>query len=397
MLTRVLFTVVSLTIQAAFYYFVWRRLIRDTALPKRPRRLVSTVLWSGYALFPLAIWSNALGLSGIATWLGWFVFPMTAFVGLAAAFLLITDSARLSLWVRRRLAPKHGTPSPASVIDPARREFLARATGASAVAVVTGGMAYGSAHALGEPVIERVTIALDRWPAALAGLTIAHLTDLHAGFTVSREYVQRVVDRTNALAPDLIFVTGDMVDGQVAVIGDRTAPLGDLRARLGVFGVTGNHEYYSGADEWIAEFERLGIRMLRNEHVVMEDRGTRFLVVGIDDHMARAFPGHGADIKKAMRGAPRDIAGLLLAHQPKQVKSAIFRNLDLQLSGHTHGGQVWPWHFLAAAQQDGLLAGLYKRGGTTVYVGRGAGYWGPPIRVGASPEIGLLSLIPGKS
>lgn len=399
-MARILFMAISLTIQGALYYYVWRRLAKDTLLPAPWSRMGTLMMAASFLLFPLAMWSHALGVGYLATPLGWFVFPTMAFVGLSAGVLMVIDLGRIAMRWRARRSPPAASATVNSAateaaIDLDRRAFFARATGASAVALVGGSMAHGANRALGEPTIERIEIELARWPSALAGLTIAHITDLHAGFTIDRGYVERVVARTNALSPDLIFLTGDLVDGRVHEIGDRTAPLAELRARLGVFGVTGNHEYYSGAEEWLAEFRRLGIRMLHNEHVVVADREQRFVIAGIDDSMgSRALPGHGPDIKAAMRGAPRDIPSVLLAHQPKQIRYAIFRNLDLQVSGHTHGGQVWPWHYLASLQQGGYLAGLYEKNGTKLYVGRGCGYWGPPVRVGAPPEIGLLTLMP---
>jgi predicted MPP superfamily phosphohydrolase len=242
------------------------------------------------------------------------------------------------------------------------------------------------ASALGEPEVVDVEIALRKLPRALDGFTIVQLSDLHTGLTIDREFVQRVVDRANALSPDLIALTGDLVDGNVEDLRDAVAPLGQLRAPHGVFAVTGNHEYYAGADPWIAEITRLGARYLRNERVSIERGGASFDLAGVDDFTAHG-EGHGEDLPAATAGRDAEKALVLLAHQPRQVRNAARHGVDLQLSGHTHGGQIWPWHYIVKLQQGGLLAGRYEHEGTQLYVTRGCGYWGPPVRLLAPLEI----------
>jgi len=232
-----------------------------------------------------------------------------------------------------------------------------------------------------------VEVVLARLPRALDGFTIVQLSDLHTGMTIDRAFVQRVVDRANQLSPDLIALTGDLVDGKVEDLRDDVAPLGQLRARHGVFAVTGNHEYYSGADPWIAEITRLGARYLRNERVTIGDGDASFELAGVDDHVADGYPGHGENLPRALAGRDPSRALVLLAHQPRQVRRAARHGVDLQLSGHTHGGQIWPWHYIVRLQQGGLLAGRYQIDGTQLYVSRGCGYWGPPVRVLAPLEI----------
>jgi predicted MPP superfamily phosphohydrolase len=205
--------------------------------------------------------------------------------------------------------------------------------------------------------------------------------------TIDRAFVQRVVDRANSLAPDLIALTGDLVDGPVADLRDDAAPLGQLRAKHGVYAVTGNHEYYAGADAWIAEITRLGACYLRNERVTIGSGNASFDLAGVDDHGAHNYDGHGEDLPRALAGRDPSRALVLLAHQPRQVRRAAKHGVDLQLSGHTHGGQIWPWHYAVRLQQGGLLAGRYEHGGTQLYVTRGCGYWGPPVRLLAPLEI----------
>jgi predicted MPP superfamily phosphohydrolase len=241
--------------------------------------------------------------------------------------------------------------------------------------------------ARGEHELVDVEIKLAKFPRALDGFTIVQISDLHTGMTIDRAFVQRVVDATMSLKPDLIALTGDLVDGRVADLRDDIAPLAQLHAPHGVFAVTGNHEYYAGVDEWIAEIKRLGARYLRNERVTIGSGDAAFELAGVDDHGADAYVGHGEDLPSAMHGRDRSRALVLLAHQPRQVRNAAKYGVDLQLSGHTHGGQIWPWHYLVKLQQGGLLAGRYEYEGTQLYVTRGCGYWGPPVRLLAPLEI----------
>ena len=243
-----------------------------------------------------------------------------------------------------------------------------------------------------------VDVPIDGLPAALDGLTIVQISDIHVGPTIKARYVDAIVDAVNQLEPDVIAVTGDVVDGSVARLASHTRPLGRLSARYGAYLVTGNHEYYSGAAQWIAEFERLGLRVLLNEHVVLEHDGTRFIVAGVTDYSAAHFyEAHRSDPAAALAHAPRDVhVRILLAHQPRTALAAADAGYTLQLSGHTHGGQFFPWNFFVRLQQP-FTAGLSKLGALWVYTSRGTGYWGPPKRLGAPSEITRLRLVRGAS
>ena len=237
-----------------------------------------------------------------------------------------------------------------------------------------------------------VVVAIPGLPRALDGFTIAQLSDIHVGPTIKAPQVRAIVARVNALRPDLIAVTGDVVDGSVAQLRAHTAPLADLRARHGAWLVTGNHEYYAGAHAWIAEFERLGLHCLINAHVVLVHDGALLVLAGVTDAQAQAFdPGHRSDAFKAIDGAPENLPRILLAHQPRALHEAARAGFDLQLSGHTHGGQFWPWNLFVGLQQP-LTAGLHRVGALQVYVSRGTGYWGPPKRFGAPSEITRIRL-----
>jgi uncharacterized protein len=233
-----------------------------------------------------------------------------------------------------------------------------------------------------------VDIPIDGLPRELHGFTIAQISDIHVGPTIKRGYLDAIVDKVNQLNADVIAVTGDLVDGSVKHLAPHTAPLARLNARHGAYFVTGNHEYYSNAHEWIAEVGRLGLHVLLNRHVVLEHEGKRVLVAGVTDYTAHHFdPSHKSDPQKAIAGAPQNVAvKVLLAHQPRTAEAAASAGFDLQLSGHTHGGQFFPWNFFVPMQQP-YVAGLNRLRQLWVYTSRGTGYWGPPKRFGAPSEI----------
>lgn len=239
-----------------------------------------------------------------------------------------------------------------------------------------------------------VDVPIEQLPAELDGLTIVQISDIHVGPTIKARYVDAIVDAVNRLDADIIAVTGDIVDGSVAQLAGHTRPLGRLTARYGAYLVTGNHEYYSGATQWIAEFERLGLRVLLNEHIVLEHNGAKFIVAGVTDFSAGQFDEtHRSDPAAALDNAPRDIGiKLLLAHQPRSALAAAEVGYTLQLSGHTHGGQFFPWNFFVRLQQP-FTAGLAKLDSLWIYTSRGTGYWGPPKRLGAPSEITRLRLV----
>ncbi len=238
-----------------------------------------------------------------------------------------------------------------------------------------------------------VDVPIAGLPADLDGLTIVQISDIHVGPTIKKRYVQAIVDAVNEQAADLIAITGDVVDGSVEQLSAQASPLGQLRAPFGVYLVTGNHEYYSGAAPWVAEFRRLGLRVLMNEHVVIHPAGLPVVVAGVTDYSAGAFdPQQRSNPKAALAGAPQDaLPKILLAHQPRSAAAAEPLGYTLQLSGHTHGGQFFPWGFFVRFQQP-FTAGLHRQGKMWVYTSRGTGYWGPPKRLGAPSEITRLRL-----
>ena len=241
--------------------------------------------------------------------------------------------------------------------------------------------------------VVHVDIPLAGLPKELEGFTIVQLSDIHVGPTIKRDYVEAIVARVNELDADLVAITGDVVDGSVEQLRAHTAPLGSMHSRHGSYVVTGNHEYYSGATAWMREFERIGLHGLNNSHVVIAHRGARFVLAGVTDFSAAAFdPAQASDPHAALAGSPPDLLRVLLAHQPRSAGAAEAAGFDLQLSGHTHGGQFWPWNHFVSLQQP-FTAGLHRLGRLAVYTSRGTGYWGPPKRFGAPSEITLLRLV----
>lgn len=277
--------------------------------------------------------------------------------------------------------------------------WAARFAADSALAVPLLGLlatAWGFRNARRTAAVVDVDVPIAGLPDALHGFTIAQISDIHVGPTIKRPYLRRIVDAVTRLDADMVAVTGDLVDGPVRELSPHVAPLAELNSRHGTFFVTGNHEYYSGAAGWVAELRRIGLRVLMNEHVVVAHRGARVVVAGVTDYGAHHFdPAQRSDPQAAIAGAPAD-AGmrLLLAHQPRSAEAAAAAGFELQLSGHTHGGQFWPWNLFVPMQQP-FTAGLHRLRRLWVYTSRGTGYWGPPKRFGAPSEITRLRLVAG--
>ncbi len=268
------------------------------------------------------------------------------------------------------------------------------ASAAAAVAFAAIATAWGYWNARQTAAHKLVEVPIAGLPPGLHGFRIAQITDIHVGPTIQRAYLQAIVERVNALDADLVAVTGDLVDGSVADLGVHVQALTGLRSRHGTYFVTGNHEYYSGAAAWVTELRRLGVHVLMNEHRVLDHGGEQLVLAGVTDVSAHHFdPSHRSDPLAAMRGAPAD-AGVrvLLAHQPRSAAGAAEAGFDLQLSGHTHGGQFWPWIHFVRLQQP-FTAGLHRLKDLWVYTSRGTGYWGPPKRFGAPSEITCLRLV----
>lgn len=269
---------------------------------------------------------------------------------------------------------------------PSRRLFVSRVVGGAAAAAGLATVGYGTYGVLRGPSVQRITVPLARLPRAAHGFRIAVVSDIHIGPILGRAHTRRIVDTINATSPDLVAVVGDLVDGSVADLGSAAEPLAALRARHGSFFVTGNHEYFSGAGEWVDHVRELGLHPLENARVEIEG----FDLAGVND-IAGETEGQGPDFGRALGDRDRGRAAVLLAHQPVVIHDAVEHGVDLQLSGHTHGGQLWPGNYLAELANP-TVAGLERYGDTQLFVSRGAGAWGPPVRVGAPSDITVVEL-----
>jgi hypothetical protein len=388
-----LFFIPVLVLLAAGHVFLYRRLVRDVTARRSLHRAAQVLFTVGF-------------LGAVGTRLLSAVFPaetarrggiiFLVWIGLVLYLLMFTLAVELVRkaveWRSRRRAPAVPPPEPPS---PERRRVLARglAVGAGlAGATVSAGGAWRAFH---PPDVRDIPVRLPGLPKALEGFTLVQLTDIHIGGVLQRRFVDELVARTNALKPDLIAITGDLVDGSVAELGAFVAGFGNLRARYGSFFVTGNHDYYSGANAWVAFLEGQGLTVLRNRSVSIGDAGASFDLVGVDDWSADRMGEPGYDLDAALRGVKPGRASVLLAHQPSNFDEVARRGVGLQLSGHTHGGQMFPGTVVGGLIWGERNAGLSRTGDSQLYVSRGCGFVGPPMRVGAPPEIARLVLLPG--
>ncbi|WBB78363.1 metallophosphoesterase [Micromonospora sp. WMMD882] len=399
-------------ITGLIHFYLWKRLVRDTTRPGRWRRIGAVGAGVLAVLVPSTMVATQNGLYWVAwpgyLWLAVMFYLLVVLVALELPML----TARLAL--RRRVAaaePTAAAPEPALVggagaadppaaeavgqpdHDPARRLLLARGAAIFAGLTATGLTGYGVRTALGPPQLDRVRIPLAKLPRGMDGLRIATVSDIHLGPLRGRAHTERIVAAINRLDADLVAVVGDLVDGTVAELGGAAAPLRDLRSRYGSFFVTGNHEYYSGVEEWVQEVDRLGLRVLQNERLEIAARGGALDLAGVNDPSGEGGVGLAAGPDYAAALADRDPSRpvVLLAHQPVAAVEAAKFGVDLQLSGHTHGGQIVPFNWAVRLQQP-VVSGLGEVDGTKVYVTNGAGFWGPPVRVGAEPQITLVEL-----
>ncbi|MGY1498093.1 metallophosphoesterase [Streptomyces sp. QTS52] len=416
----IVFLLVAVAALVGLHWYVWRRLVRDTTAGPGLARRVGTVVFVALPVMMVAALAAERGgapfwLQRTLAWPGFLWLALFIYLGLALiAGELVRSLLRRFLERRRPVeAPVSppvplrkaetvpagtpetpeaapGTPgipdSPRLLAAPSRRLFVSRVVAGAAAATAAGTVGYGTYGVLRGPRVKRVTVPLAKLPRGAHGFRIAVVSDIHLGPVLGRGFAQQVVDTINSTQPDLIAVVGDLVDGSVKDLGPAAAPLAQLRARHGAFFVTGNHEYFSGAEQWVEEVRRLGLRPLENARVELP----AFDLAGVND-IAGESEGQGPDFTKALGDRDTSRASVLLAHQPVQIHDAVEHGVDLQLSGHTHGGQLWPGNFFADLANP-TLAGLERYGDTQLYVSRGAGAWGPPTRVGAPSDITVVEL-----
>ena len=329
------------------------------------------------------VWVGSLGL-GLFTSLFFLLFARDLL------YLVVLMAEKIMAFVRD---VPYGNETALIPFDPERRRYLFNMINAGIVGM--GGLysLWGFINAYSSINVRNVEIKAQNLPDAFDGFEILQITDIHSGTTIKRKYVSRLVEKAKTLTPDLIALTGDLVDGTVSNLLDYIDPLSDLDAPYGKYFVTGNHEYYSGVHQWVEQIKKMGYKVLNNEHTLIEKEGEKILLAGVTDFESIALdPLNASDPLKAKEGAPETSYKILLAHQPRSIFNASEAGFDLQLSGHTHGGQFFPWNFVIRLQQP-FLKGTHRYKETDLYICTGAGYWGPPLRVGSSPQISLIRLL----
>ncbi|GLW58425.1 membrane protein [Kitasatospora phosalacinea] len=402
------------------HWYLWRRLVRDVSRPGgRYRRTGTGLAFLLPALMLLAAVGGRAFPLAVERWFAW---PGYLWMAVSIYLLLALLAGEALRPLLHRLRPRRtpapaeaavpepvtvpatpatrveptepeGPAGPAGAAEPAgpvaeasRRLFVSRLVAGGAAAVAVGVVGNGAYGVLRGPRLKQVTVPLAKLPRAAHGYRIAVVSDIHLGPILGRSHTRRIVDTINAVQPDLITVVGDLVDGTVPELGPAARPLADLRAKDGAYFVTGNHEYFSGAAPWVEFVRELGLHPLENDRVEL----ARFDLAGVND-IAGTAHGQGPDYAKALGDRDRSRAAVLMAHQPVTIHDSVHHGVDLQLSGHTHGGQLWPGNYIAELANP-TVAGLERYGDTQLYVTRGAGAWGPPVRVGAPSDITVVTL-----
>lgn len=376
---------IASAVWALGHVYVGRRLLPALFPDDSRRRRSWVVVFISWALGPLVFLSVPLTGDPLVDAFQRFGYLVLGFFSILFAFVLARDVLFGAISIFERAATRGHEP------DATRRELLGRITGALAFGASAGITVAGHVRAVRTASVERVDLRISGLSADLEGFRIAQISDIHVGPAIRRREVRAIVEKVNALSPDLIAITGDLVDGSVERIGREIAPLRDLRATHGAFFCTGNHEYYSGAEAWLEEVKRHGIGVLGESHELLTHGRANVLVAGVHDPEGERYGMGPSRPRAAIEGAPARDYSILLAHRPSAIREAAAAGFDLQLSGHTHGGQYFPYTWVVRLVQR-FDTGLHRVGGAFLYVNRGTGFWGPSIRLGSSQEITLLTL-----
>ena len=383
---RILLGILALAVFAWANFFIYRRTVADTIKSPRVRLALGTLLVCMLLAVPAVrlAWRNQMPPPAlvITVLFGWGVLIYTLFA------LLFVEVAK---WIMRKRQKAQLSPLPE---DPERRLFFSRVAASGALAVGTGVAAFGTWKAFAPPEITEVPIKLPGLPKALDGFVIVQLSDIHVGAIIQEKFLDQLVATANSAKPDLLAITGDLVDGTPDAIGRYVARMRNLQSRFGTYFVSGNHDYYAGWEEWSRELEGIDFEVLRNRTVSIGDPGASFDLIGVDDYGARWAP-NGYDLEAAVKGRDPERASVLMAHQPSGFELAAQKKIGLQLSGHTHGGQLFPGTLVGDVIWGRRNAGWSALDGSQIYTSRGCGFVGPPMRVGAPPEVVKIILVAG--
>jgi len=370
------FLLIAFTILASGHWYVAQRLVLDTQIPA-PFRQVSLIFLAAMAVLilvqPVVRRSVSYRVVKAMAWPVW----LWCGVWFLAVFLLgVSD---IFLWL---LGLFWGVEDGVALARTQARGVVSGVVVLSAISLLGG---------LRRPALKAVEVRLPNWPVALNGFSIVQLTDIHIGAILGRGFAQNLVDRTNRLSADMVVITGDMVDGAAEDLLDEVTPFADLSARHGVYFVTGNHDHYAGVDRWCQVFEEMGLIPLRNTRIMVGEGDDRFYLAGVDDHNPALADGDHTAHQAALGDRQKDLPTILLAHDPVTFPLAVQHGVDLQLSGHTHGGQLWPFTYLVRLAKK-YVVGHYQQDASQLYVSRGTGFWGPPMRLFAPSEITVVTI-----
>jgi predicted MPP superfamily phosphohydrolase len=396
-----LFLFIFFIISALLAAYITWRLFSNTALRRRWKIAIALGIVGTLFLPIIMLVFRRRGLdNGFIDVLVWSGYLGAGFLSFVFTYLVIRDVLWLPAGAFNKIkarilksAPKKAASNP--IENPSRRGFLINSMNYGIVATAAVSTGYGFAQARQTPQVKEVPIPISNLPENLEGFRIVQITDVHISPTFRRSCVEEIVAVVNTLNADIVALTGDLVDGTVGQLANDVAPLGEIKSAMGNYFVTGNHEYYSGVIKWIEEIGRLGFTVLINEHRIITSGKSKMLLAGVTDYrQGQMLTDHRSDPQKALNAAPKTDIKILLAHQPKSIFEAARAGYDLQISGHTHGGQFFPWNFVVGLTQP-YVSGLYQHADTQIYVSRGTGYWGPPVRLGSPSEITLIKLVSG--
>ncbi len=379
--------------------YISLRLVRPTSLRGWKRFLAYVLCYLPMLNMPIRYEVRQISKLGdvVPLWLDVSLFASYILIGSLSVFAVVTMAKDVFLFgkwlVGRRKKTKAAQSQESSPPDISRRLFLQNSLSAGVVVASSAFVGYGLSEAMGMPEVKHIKVPVHNLPKAFHNFNIVQITDLHINSPAPISRLEKIVEKINSLKPDTVVVTGDVSDSYPSHVREEMDPLRHLVAPYGKYFVSGNHEYYTGIEPWLEEVDRLKLINLQNEHRVIERQGKRLLMCGVADINAPRMSAHISSPTLAQEGSNEGDIKVLLAHQPQSIYEAVETDYHLQISGHTHGGQLFPWTYVTDLVQP-YIHGLYKVQNTQLYVSRGTGYWGPPLRIGAPPEITFLELIP---